>query len=55
MQKYYKETAWHNAMAGSPQHNPGMLIGKGQYAAFLTQTAYKPTVYAQIAAVAIKA
>ena len=55
MQKYYKETVWHNATTGFPQHNLDMLLGEGQYSDPAAQNTYDPAVYAQIAVAAIKA
>lgn len=51
----HRYRTWHNAAAGFPQRNLDMLTGAGQYVGLATQINYDPAVYAQIAAVAIKA
>ena len=55
MQKNCKKTAQNNAIACFPQHNLDILTGEGHYAGLAAQIAYDPAIYAQIAAVAIKA
>ena len=55
MQKNCINTTLCNVTAGFPQHTFDMLTGAGQSASLAAQIAYDPAVYAQIAAMDVKA